>query len=1165
MRSVRGTTVRLLGALLVTAVTVAGVPGASGVGGEFAGVPSAFAQEASEVPGGPDALTLKEQAIALVEAMRYPDPDATPPGKDFRKEEILLALRAATDGLYRDDGFLEGSAPFDEDVRAARRLEQLATDPHVDAAVTEAADGALALLAMADRLLVADLVDATGIFSQPFPKQAQGDLDRAAQELAKGDAQVGKGHRASALHNYVKAYRYAEGAGVALFAAFDPDGDDLPAVQEQRLGTDPGRADTDGDGLSDGFEATRTGTDPLVVDTRSSGTADGAKDVDGDGLSHLDEAAAGTDPLRADTDGDGLGDGEETSAGTDPLKKDTDGDGLTDDSELRLATDPLRADTDGDGVVDGFEVYTTTAASPAGEVLVSLTGMGDVAGSAEFDSQGEDTRFQNLPGQVSEPYDITVEKAFSEARVSFRFDPASVPNGDVSGLRVMYYDELAQTFLELDTQGLDAASGVAWAQTTHFSTYVLFYIPDWNAVWTTTDGAGRDDSGEFKNIDVMLTLDSSGSMSWNDPGGIRRSGAKQFIDALVAGDRAGVVDFDFGARMWSGLSSDFAAVKQAVDRVDSSGGTNIGAGVALANRELVTNGDPDHLKVQILLTDGVGAYDARLTQEASDAGITIYTIGLGSDVDAALLGAIAAGTGGTYFPVSAADGLPQVFRRIADGGADLTDTDGDGLPDRQEIDGIRLCTGELLETDPQLADTDGDGISDLDELGERQSVPAGTCYAPVSNPASVDTDGDGLLDVEEADIGTSAYRGDTDGDSLSDGREVNETNSDALRRNVDGDGRDDAEEIERDSDPYFGDLEGWDHAKAAVAGFIWGDAGERAVRWHLLNRETLESMSYLAGWLVSGFAVIGDVRDFASSLWDGRIGGAALSAVALVPLAGDAAKTVGVVRKFVSFSNRLKLPVTKWISREFADHGAVRRLLYKVVGAEGLDSVDDVTLDALARTRNDLGVLGRVMPGGRTLLRRVTLSAQGRANVQARIAQHWPGTLSAIQRAEAVAVESAVEILNSRNYRVLYVGRPGAVPGSVPLRHVSQGPDIVAVTPAGRTVVVEAKGAVGDLSINNTRLRSTVAGQPMRQPSSEWLRLNAGPRYMSILNSSTDPDVVLAADRLQDIIDRVSDYDAVVVAASPRASLGKVDDTLGALHANPDVASAEIVTLNIAP
>jgi hypothetical protein len=1151
---------RLLGVSLAAALAFGVVPGAT----VAAAAPRASATTAHDVDETvePDALALKQQAIALVEGMRYPNPDLTAPGKDFRKEEILLALRAATEGLYSQDGFLEGSEPFDQDVRAAHRLEQLIADPKVEAEVKQAAGQALDLVVQADRLLVADLIDATGMFPQPFPKAAALDVQRAGQELGKGDDQVAKGHRSAALADYVKAYRYAEAAGVVLFATFDPDGDDLPDEQEQRLGTDGDSPDSDGDGLTDGYEALRTGTDPLVVDTRATGTADADKDVDSDGLTHLAEAAAGTDPLNPDSDGDGLTDGSEIAGGTDPRKQDSDTDGLTDDSELRLGTDPRNPDSDGDALLDGFETYTSTAGSDDGAVSVALTGVGDVAGSASFDSLREDERFQSLPGQVSDAFDITVPGAFTDARISFAFDPAAVPNGDLAGLRVMYYDELAQTFLELDTQGLDAATGTAWAQTSHFSTYVLFYLPAWNAVWTTTDGSSPrgPDSGEFKNIDVMLTLDSSGSMSWYDPRGLRRTAAKQFVDALVEGDRAGVIDFDGGARKLAGLTTDFPAVKAAIDRIDSWGGTNIAAGVSLGNAELIDAGDPDHLKVQILLTDGEGYYDPRLTQQAKDAGITIYTIGLGPGVDAGLLGRIATGTGGTFFPVSSADGLPQIFRRIADGGGSLTDSDGDGLPDSQETSGIRLCTGELLKTNPQLRDTDGDGLSDLEELGQRQSVPAGSCYAPTSNPATGDTDRDGLLDVEEREIGTSPYRADSDSDSLSDAREINETGSDPLNRNSDKDGRDDAEEADKDSDPYFRDLEGWDHAKAAVAGFIWGDSGERAVRWHLIDRSTLESLSYLGGWLVSGYAVIGDVRDIGSSLWDGRFGTAVLSGVALVPLVGDAVKTLGVVRKFVSFSNSLRLPVTKWISRQFADHNTTRRLLYQAVGANsGLDSLGNVTLDALAKTRNNLGTIGRILPDGRTFLRTASMSSAGKAAVASRISTHWPGVLSAAQKAEAVAVESAVEVLAARGYRMLYVGRPGPVPGTT--THVSKGPDIVAVTPAGRTVVVEAKGAVGDLSINNSRLTSKIGGLRFLQPNRNWLITDARSRYLDVFLRSTDSDIQQATARLQRIIDRTDGYDAVIVAAAPRTSLGKVDDTLSQLHGDRGL-TAEIITMN---
>ena len=57
----------------------------------------------------------------------------------------------------------------------------------------------------------------------------------------------------------------------------------------------------------------------------------GDPDVDGDGLRHTQEIANGTDPEDADTDDDGLEDGFEiTTSGTDPLDADSDDDGVLD-------------------------------------------------------------------------------------------------------------------------------------------------------------------------------------------------------------------------------------------------------------------------------------------------------------------------------------------------------------------------------------------------------------------------------------------------------------------------------------------------------------------------------------------------------------------------------------------------------------------------------------------------------------------------------------------------------------------------------------------------------------------------------------------------------------------------------------------------------------------
>ena len=110
-----------------------------------------------------------------------------------------------------------------------------------------------------------------------------------------------------------------EQADIINFVAYvDSDRDGLPDIREDIEGTNSDMADTDEDGLLDGFEVLY-GYNPL------SDLGEGALDPDNDGLNNIGEQNAMTDPFDPDTDAGGQTDGIEVNdIGTDPLNPDDD-------------------------------------------------------------------------------------------------------------------------------------------------------------------------------------------------------------------------------------------------------------------------------------------------------------------------------------------------------------------------------------------------------------------------------------------------------------------------------------------------------------------------------------------------------------------------------------------------------------------------------------------------------------------------------------------------------------------------------------------------------------------------------------------------------------------------------------------------------------------------
>jgi len=162
----------------------------------------------------------------------------------------------------------------------------------------------------------------------------------------------------------------------------DSDSDGIDDGDEISIGSNPMKLDTDNDGLNDYWEYQRSlelrPYSPINNDTDDDGLEDGDEDLDGDGLTNLEELNIhGTNPLNSDTDEDTLGDGDEINPWeinldginnqdnyiSDPNEKDSDGDLLDDLEEILQSndtynsrTDPLDDDSDNDGLSDYYEV-----------------------------------------------------------------------------------------------------------------------------------------------------------------------------------------------------------------------------------------------------------------------------------------------------------------------------------------------------------------------------------------------------------------------------------------------------------------------------------------------------------------------------------------------------------------------------------------------------------------------------------------------------------------------------------------------------------------------------------------------------------------------------------------------------------------------------------------
>src|SRR5256886_16935580 len=196
-------------------------------------------------------------------------------------------------------------------------------------------------------------------------------------------------------------------------------------------------------------------------------------------------------------------------------------------------------------------------------------------------------------------------------------------------------------------------------------------------------------TGTHIDQDVILAIDSSGSMVWNDPSNLRISSAQEYMRNLIPPDRVASIDFDDNAAFTRANIGGpahllnypphrklmYISTQAELSTIDSSGSTNWGAAIKIANDEFVAHGMPAHAWNLIVLTDGQNTCcptgsngDAQALSEslrAASLGVTIYMIGLGADLNEPLMKTVAANTGGTYYHAVTANDIRWVYYEIS--------------------------------------------------------------------------------------------------------------------------------------------------------------------------------------------------------------------------------------------------------------------------------------------------------------------------------------------------------------------------------------------------------------------------------------------------------------------------------------------------------------------
>ncbi len=362
-------------------------------------------------------------------------------------------------------------------------------------------------------------------------------------------------------------------------------------------------------------------------------------DEDNDGLNNDEEILIGTKTYQSDTDQDGLLDGREIELGTNPLDPDTDGDGTYDGAEQVLGTDPLTTNT--------TSRATKEAQTQNGAIKVVANGDGNLVIAPLQVEEVDNVILEFLDGTIGKPIEITSGGFdIDNASIEFTYDEAELKGVEESDLAIFYVNPNTMQLEALENIIVNTDTNTIRGITTHFSMYLL---------------GDKNMEVDLSKIDIVFTIDQSGSMGWNDPNNYRISATERFVEDMdETKNRVGLVPFTFSAYVESVLTNDKNdLLTKLASMRNYGGGTDIADGIKTSTQ--LFEDEVSNMRVIILLTDGQSSREPALDEadKAAAQSVIINTVALGSDADTELLEQIAAKTKGGYFYINDEGNLSQ--------------------------------------------------------------------------------------------------------------------------------------------------------------------------------------------------------------------------------------------------------------------------------------------------------------------------------------------------------------------------------------------------------------------------------------------------------------------------------------------------------------------------